>query len=97
MQSWYSAKLLFECLVNGVRHHDGLCEESVRIFRSDNEVAARLRAAEIGGDAEHWYLNEVGERVEWKLVSVVDVQDLCEQDVSDGMEVFSLLYRRKQV
>src|SRR3989442_1169396 len=87
---WFAAKLLFE---SSVREDDGrvLQEESIRLMQADDESHAYSKASQLGNSEEHHYLNEQGETVVWQFVSVVEIQDLCEENVSDGMEVFSTL------
>jgi hypothetical protein len=87
---WFAAKLLFE---SSVREDDGrvLQEESVRLIQADDEAQAHSKATNLGPSEEHEYSNEQGETVRWQFVSVLEVQDLCENYVFDGMEVFSTL------
>ena len=94
MKSWYSAKLVFESTINGVKEPNFLCEESIRVLLADSEEDARTRAEQIGRAAEHDYMNEAGESVRWQFVSVLEVQDLSETDLQDGTEVFSKLFRQ---
>ena len=93
MASWYSAKLLFRSTIDGAAVAQPLCEESIRIVLAETDEAARVRAAEIGRLAEHEYVNESGELVRWSFVAVLDVQDLCVNELEDGAEVFSRLFR----
>ena len=93
MANWYSAKLLFRSTVDGATMAEPLCEESVRILRAETEEAAVARAAEIGRSAEHEYVNERGEVVGWWFAEVLEVQDLCINELQDGAEVFSRLFR----
>jgi len=65
----------------------------VRILLADSENHAREKAVEIGRRGEHSYLNDDGETVLWKFREVEDVQDLCEESLSDGVEVFSRMWR----
>jgi hypothetical protein len=93
MGSWYSVKLLFQSTIDGRLLEQSLCEESIRILRGESDEQARARAEEIGRSAEHEYLNESGEVVRWNFVSVLELQDLSETELQDGMEVFSTLIR----
>lgn len=96
MGTWYSAKLLFESTINGCIPEKSLCEESIRILQGENDQHARGRAEAIGRSAEHEYLNESAEVVKWTFVSVLELQDLSETDLHDGMEVFSALFHRDE-
>jgi hypothetical protein len=87
---WFAAKLLFE---STVPDEDGrlLQEESIRLIQASDEADARSRACQLGNSEQHQYPNHLGETVAWQFVSVLEIQDLCEESLSDGMEVFSTL------
>ncbi len=93
MSSWFSAVLLFEAEVNGEFPEDGLCEASLRLVEASDIDVAHGKASALGLRAEHGYLNESGERVEWKFRRVAEVQVLGETTSLDGIEVFSRMYR----
>ena len=87
---WFAAKLLF---ASSIRHDDGraLQEESIRLIQANDEAEARSKAATIGASEQHSYGNAYGENVNWQFVSVLEIQDLCEANIVDGMEVFSTM------
>jgi Domain of unknown function (DUF4288) len=87
---WYSAKLLFET-EQMPDDNRVLQEESIRLIQADDEQEAASKAKLIGTAEQHEYTNSIGELVTWRFVSVVEVQDLCEDHLSDGIEVFSSL------
>ena len=87
--NWFSAKLIFVTEMRNAEDDDPLREESIRVFRAVDEQGAIDRAASVGKSAEHEYLNEQGETVRWTFLRVDEVQDLCEETLEDGMEVFS--------
>jgi|SRR6187549_3170001 len=93
MATWYSAKLLFEATVDGVREPNAVCEESIRVLLSETEGSARAKAEGLGKAGEHEYLNESGQTVRWVFISVLEVQELDETELTDGTEVFSTLSR----
>ena len=96
MTNWYSANLLFRANVDDDSGAQPLCEESLRVLIADSDEDARTRAEQIGRAAQHSYLNDAGKEVQWVFVSVLELQDLCESALLDGMEVFSRLYREKE-
>jgi hypothetical protein len=95
MTNGYSANLLFRANVDDYSGTQPLCEGSLRVLVADSDEDARARAEQIGRAAQHSYLNEAGKEVRWVFVSVLELQDLCESALLDGMEVFSRLYREK--
>lgn len=90
---WYSAKLLFVAVVDGRLPADALVEESSRVFQALDLEQAAVRAEEIGHTAVHDYENEDGQTVEWTFVKIIELQELCEGTLEDGVEVFSTMRR----
>src|SRR5436305_1855214 len=87
---WYAAKLLYES-TGGDQDGRVLQEESIRLIQATDEAEALTKAKRIGALDEHEYPNEEGETVVWRFVSALEIQDLCEESLFDGMEVFSTL------
>jgi len=85
---WSGAKLLFE---SSIRDEDNrvLQEESIRVIEANDESEAKGKAITLGNSEQHDYGNVYGETVKWRFVSVLEIQDLCEASLFDGMEVFS--------
>jgi Domain of unknown function (DUF4288) len=85
---WYGANLLFE---SSVPDENGrlLQEESIRLIDANDESEAIAKAVALGNSEEHEYGNPSGQTVRWRFVSVLEIQDLCEASLYDGMEVFS--------
>lgn len=88
---WFSAQLRFRSKICDASCHDPLCEESIRLIEAETETVAWAKAAALGQASEHTYENDQGELVQWVFVRVVEVQDLCEDEIKDGVEVFSRL------
>src|SRR5438045_2480550 len=85
---WYSARLMFEsdrADLDGPR----LQEVSIRLIEAENEAEAMSKAVALGKREQHEYRNEAGEIVHWRFIEVLEIQDLCEAEVYDGMEVYS--------
>ena len=93
MKTWFAVRLLFRSRIDGKEIESPLCEESIRLVQASNEDEALSRAATLGQAEEHEYTNEAGETVSWKFDAVLEVQDLCESELREGMEVFSRLFR----
>lgn len=70
-----------------------LCEESIRLIFAASEDEAWNKATSVGKMGEHEYVNPYGNAVVWRFVKILEIQDLCEATVTDGMEVFSRMYR----
>ena len=94
--NWFAAKLLFTALHNGHDEADPLCEESIILVRAESELKARQKAIESAAKMEHGYDNEQGERIEWKFLGILEIQDLCEEVLENGTEVFSHMFLSSQ-
>jgi Domain of unknown function (DUF4288) len=90
---WYSARLLYESDVDDHRDIAPLCEESIIVLRAGGEEEAKAEAARLGAARQHRYTNPDGDRVSWRFVRVVELQDLCESELLHGTEVYSHLFR----
>jgi hypothetical protein len=91
---WYAAKLWHSSFVGGRGAGDGrstLHDYSIVLVRATSEAAAARRAARVGKEREHGYRNEAGERVEWRFIKVLEVQDLVDESLEHGTEVWSRL------
>jgi hypothetical protein len=85
-QYWFSSKLRTVCLVE--RHGATRYMDSVFLFRATDFETAFRRALDIGRSQEQGYTNADGERVVWKFVKVVSLDQLPKEDL-DGAEVYS--------
>ena len=89
---WYSARLVFE-----TEAHEGstevLREDSIRLITANSIDEATSKANVLGKSEQAEYLNHQNEIVRWRFVQVLEVQDLCEAEICDGMEVYSYLLR----
>jgi hypothetical protein len=95
--SWFSARLLFVCEIEGDPERDRLCEVSVIVLQGTNEEEAKQTARQIGLAMQHGYPNEQGEWVQWNLLSILEVQDLSTEQIEQGTEVYSRLFSESQV
>lgn len=89
--TWYSARILYETEIDGRPDVDGIREESIRVLRAESAEAALSKARKIGRLNETTYQNHAGENVTWRFRRVLEVQDLCEHALREGVEVFSVL------
>ena len=94
MNTWYAARLVFEAEIDGQPSEDPLCEESIRLLEAPDLAAAEGKAVLVGKESEHAYENEYKQVVRWRFRGVIELQDLCESQLSDGMEVFSKIFRK---
>jgi hypothetical protein len=53
----------------------------------------RKKAKKFAKQKEHSYKNVYGERVSWKLVSFVAIQEIIERGLADGVEVHHQFFK----
>lgn len=94
MNTWFAARLIFETEIGGRPSSDPLCEESIRLIEAPELDAAEAKALVIGKESEHSYENEEHEVVQWRFKGVLEIYELCESQLTDGVEVYSRMYRK---
>ena len=90
---WFSARLLYRSTVDDSSEVPPLYEESIILINAESEAAACAEAERIAYSREHSYPNPEGKEVRWKFVRVLESQDLCEEELFSGVEVYSRLIR----
>jgi Domain of unknown function (DUF4288) len=95
-KTWFSVKLLFTSEIAGEADGDRLCEESIIVVSESDEEYARQSARAIALKMQHDYQNEHGELVHWRFVKILEIQDLCEEKIESGTEVWSRLFNEPQ-
>jgi hypothetical protein len=89
---WYSARIIFETDIEGPPDPTPMCEESIRVLLAESEEAAWKKAESVGRSGEHAYNNDTGELVRWRYKCVAEIQELYEETLYDGVEVYSRLF-----
>lgn len=81
---WYSARLRFAILTD----REGLERyfDSVMLLRAESRDAAFARALELGREREQHYRNEEGVGVQWRLASIMSLDQIAAQNLN-GAEV----------
>jgi hypothetical protein len=88
---FYSARLLFVCLVENSRvKKSNLYDDSIIVFRAKDFEHAFQRALEIGKSRETTYKNSTNQTVRWSLVEIVNIDWVGK--IIDGKEVASKLH-----
>lgn len=91
MKTWFAVKILFRA--DALDSSDqNMFEESIRLVKAETESEALLISEQLGKTNEHQYANEFGETVHWSFVEVLEIQDLCETAIFEGVEVYSKIY-----
>ena len=90
---WYSVVALYQSHIETSDEYLPLLDRTIFLINVLEGQQPSQKAETIAKKNEHEYDNENGERVVWRLVSVLEIQDLCEETLYDGIEVYSHLER----
>ena len=93
---WFSVKVKFVCDVDdNIRELEKLYEYSIRLFKAKSEDEAFAKAVKYFQQEDCSYKNINGNEVSWNFVEIIEIQDLYEEEIFDGIEVFSRLEDEK--
>lgn len=90
----FSVSLLFSLEVAADNAPEPLRELSIHVLSATDENEAKVKAEAVGRARETEYKNRDGEDVRDIFRAVVGVQALIDEQLFDGMEVASWLFRR---
>lgn len=90
----FSVSLLFSLEVDARDSPEPLRELAIHVLSAANESEARLKGEAIGKARQTSYKNRDGETVRDAFRAVVGVQSLIDDELFDGMEAASWLFRR---
>jgi hypothetical protein len=85
--SWFSARVIFECEVEG--SDSRLWEERVFVIEADTDSDARKLLNKVLKKQRISYQNMYGQTVTWKRRGRAAIQDLLLDKITSGSEVFS--------
>jgi hypothetical protein len=97
---WFAARILSEALHPNDANDappEALFEETIVLLRARNAREAVRRAHELGAGAEHEYENALGGVVRWVFREVLEVQELLDDEIADGTEVYYTFLDRRQL
>lgn len=92
----FCVSLLFSLQVEAAEAPEPLRELAIHILSAANESEAKLKGEAIGKGRETSYKNQDGETVRDTFRAVVGVQSLLDDQLFDGMEVASWLFRKSE-
>lgn len=85
----YAAELTFKGAVVGDPEDEPLFEASIRLVQAESADEATAKAEALGRHSQHDYLNSANERVAWTFMEVSEVQEIEDQTLEHGTEIFS--------
>jgi hypothetical protein len=88
---WYAIEALFRCNVQE-ENNNILYEKKIFLAKLTDELEdVSQKAEEKAVLLESKYKNSEGNDVYWQFVKIIEIQDLNEKEIYDGVEVFSKL------
>ncbi|UYQ91633.1 DUF4288 domain-containing protein [Chitinophaga horti] len=84
--NWFVAKIVYQ-IICGQGVHQPQFDEQLRLISAGNKQEAWQKAASIGQQEQHSFLNQKKELVEWRFINVPELYAL--DDLKDGMEIYS--------
>ena len=94
---WFAARLLSESVHPDEPNGSTLFEESIVLLRARDAADASRRANELGAKPEAEYVSAAGDAVRWTFREVLEVQELVDDEIADGTEVYRALLRADEV
>ncbi|GEM_PF-5611012 len=101
---WFSGRVLFASShfkekdsLKFKQSSDVLIEESIILVRSEDEDGAKKELERVAKKHEISYENNEGELVRWCYLGVVEIQELDEEEVGEGVFVFTRMFWKSDV
>lgn len=86
---WYSARLLFELMAVDERSdHEPFFEEKLIVFRCEDSENIVEHIHAVSRQDESEFENTAGYAVRWILREILEVQEVMDESIEDGTEVF---------
>lgn len=86
---WYWASAVFVAVDNAEPPSDDvLCERIVFLLQASSDAEAQALSRTLAASKEHGYKSAVGSDVAWKLKCVERVEELFDDVLTNGTEVF---------
>ena len=86
---WYSVEALYNSEI--VEDYEPLYKFKIFIIDVGEDCSPDEKALLIARSFEYEYKNCEGEKVFWRLNKIIEIQELFEETIYDGVEVFSRL------
>jgi hypothetical protein len=90
---WYVAVLVVASRVDDGREDSPLVDLQYKLVRAADHESAYRRALGLGIAEAHSYKNADGANVSWEFAGLHDLREVLDDELRDGVEVFSVLER----
>ena len=86
-KTWYSVTANYKAVHLGKLRRRHLWEQTIFLVTAASEEEAQQVGYQVAKSKEHQYLSATGEQVMWQLIEVIDIKELIDQELKQGMEV----------
>jgi len=90
--AWYVGLILYESSSNSPTY-EPLYEESFVLISANSEAIAKQKIISIAKKRETSFENINGEMIKWKLNCIIDVNQIPDNTITDGSEIYSRHFR----
>ena len=86
-KTWYSVTANYKAVHLDKPRRRNLWEQTIFLVMAATEEEAQQVGYDVAKSKEHQYLSVSGGQVLWQLIEVVDVKEIIDQELKQGMEV----------
>ena len=94
VQSWYWASAKYKAITGDSSKRKHLWQDIVFLFRASSSDDAQGVALSIAKGKEHTYKNHKQDNVQWMFQQVNQIEELFDQSLQDGAEVYWKFYEK---
>lgn len=91
---WYSISTTYKSIHVDVPRKRHLWEHLVFLVRAPNEASAKKVALQVAEEKQHEYLASRGDVVRWVFQDVESIQEILDDEIHQGTEVFWEFYEK---
>ncbi len=93
---WFSTRLLYRCLVDGEADVSGTPYETcIYLIKAKDQDDAQAKSEKRGKKESRTFKDKGGRKVAWEFQSILQLQELDESKIEDGIEIFSRYHMTK--
>lgn len=92
-QKWYVVTLLMRCDVGRDSIGPWTCDEQIKLIRATNPETAYAKSIRVCEGENQSYLNSDGETVYWTCIGLVNLEELFDERIQDGVEIRSRIFQ----
>ncbi len=86
---WFSVEAIFKGSVENEPGDTPIYDRAIFLIDVPDGESPEEKSLKVAKLFEDKYKNERSEDVKWEFLKILEIQDLCEKEIYDGIEVFS--------